>query len=121
MTQRAEAFIVDALRTPTGRRRGSLAQMHGADLGGAVLKALVERHDIPEDDYDDVIFGCVDTVGRSPETLPEPVGWQPASAMRFPAPLSIGNVGRLNNRCTLRRRRLCPARWTWLLPEAYRP
>jgi len=63
MTQRAEAFIVDALRTPTGRRRGSLAQMHGADLGGAVLKALVERHDIPEDDYDDVIFGCVDTVG----------------------------------------------------------
>ena len=33
MTQRAEAFIVDALRTPTGRRRGSLAQVHGADLG----------------------------------------------------------------------------------------
>mgnify|MGYP003337779769 CR=1 FL=1 len=63
MTQRAEAFIVDALRTPTGRRRGSLGQMHGADLGGAVLKALVDRHDIPEDDYDDVIFGCVDTVG----------------------------------------------------------
>ena len=63
MTQRAEAFIVDALRTPTGRRRGSLAQMHGADLGGSVLKALVDRHDIPEDDYDDVIFGCVDTVG----------------------------------------------------------
>ena len=63
MTQRAEAFIVDALRTPTGRRRGSLAQVHGADLGAGVLKALVARHDIPEDDYDDVIFGCVDTVG----------------------------------------------------------
>jgi len=63
MTQRAEAFIVDALRTPTGRRRGSLAQVHGADLGATVLKALVARHDIPEDDYDDVIFGCVDTVG----------------------------------------------------------
>ena len=63
MTQRAEAFIVDALRTPTGRRRGSLAQVHGADLGASVLKALVARHDIPEEDYDDVIFGCVDTVG----------------------------------------------------------
>ena len=63
MTQRAEAFIVDALRTPTGRRRGSLAQVHGADLGQSVLKALVARHDIPEEDYDDVIFGCVDTVG----------------------------------------------------------
>ena len=63
MTQRAEAFIVDALRTPTGRRRGSLAQVHGADLRATVLTAVVARHDIPEDDYDDVIFGCVDTVG----------------------------------------------------------
>ena len=63
MTQRAEAYIIDAIRTPTGRRRGSLAQVHGADLGASVLKALVARQDIPEDDYDDVIFGCVDTVG----------------------------------------------------------
>jgi len=37
--------------------------MHGADLGGAVLKALVERNSIPDSDYDDVIFGCVDTIG----------------------------------------------------------
>ena len=63
MTQRAEAYIIDAIRTPTGRRRGSLAQVHGADLGASVLKALVARQDIPEDHYDDVIFGCVDTVG----------------------------------------------------------
>jgi acetyl-CoA C-acetyltransferase len=63
MRQRAEAYIIDAIRTPTGRRRGSLAQVHGADLGASVLKALVTRQDIPEDDYDDVIFGCVDTVG----------------------------------------------------------
>ena len=57
------AYIVDAVRTPTGRRRGSLAQIHGADLGAVVLKALVERNGIPDVDYDDVIFGCVDTVG----------------------------------------------------------
>ena len=63
MTQRAEAYIIDAIRTPTGRRRGSLAQVHGADLGASVLKALVARQEIPEEDYDDVIFGCVDTVG----------------------------------------------------------
>ena len=63
MTQRAEAYIIDAIRTPTGRRRGSLAQVHGADLGASVLNALVARQDIPENDYDDVIFGCVDTVG----------------------------------------------------------
>jgi acetyl-CoA C-acetyltransferase len=59
----AEAYIVDALRTPTGRRRGGLAEMHPADLGGHVLKALVERNEVPADDYEDVIFGCVDTIG----------------------------------------------------------
>ena len=63
MAQRAEAYIVDAIRTPTGKRRGSLATVHGADLGGFILKALVDRHDIPDDEYDDVVFGCLDTIG----------------------------------------------------------
>ena len=59
----AEAFIVDALRSPTGRRKGSLARVHGADLGAHVIKAIVDRNDIPPAEYDDVIFGCVDTIG----------------------------------------------------------
>ncbi|MBR9830266.1 MAG: acetyl-CoA C-acetyltransferase [Oceanospirillales bacterium] len=59
----AEAYIVDALRTPTGRRKGGLSQVHAIDLGAHVLKALVERNAIPADEYDDVIFGCVDTIG----------------------------------------------------------
>lgn len=59
----AQAYIVDALRSPTGKRKGSLATVHGADLGAHVIKALVERNDIPAADYDDVIFGCVDTIG----------------------------------------------------------
>ena len=58
-----QAYIVDALRTPTGRRKGGLAHVHAADLGGFVLKTLVERNAIPADDYDDVVFGCVDTIG----------------------------------------------------------
>ena len=37
--------------------------MHGADLGAHVLKTLVERNGIPDDEYDDVMFGCVDTIG----------------------------------------------------------
>lgn len=53
----AQAYIVDALRSPTGKRKGSLATVHGADLGAHVIKALVERNDIPAADYDDVIFG----------------------------------------------------------------
>lgn len=57
------AYIVDALRTPTGKRKGSLAHVHGADLGAHALKALVARNAIPAEDYDDVIFGCLDAIG----------------------------------------------------------
>lgn len=59
----AEAYIVDALRSPTGKRKGGLSHVHAIDLGAHVLKSLVERNDVPSEDYDDVIFGCVDTVG----------------------------------------------------------
>jgi acetyl-CoA C-acetyltransferase len=58
-----EAYIVDALRTPTGKRKGALAHVHGADLGAHVIRALVDRNPIPAEDYDDVVFGCVDTIG----------------------------------------------------------
>ena len=58
-----QAYIVDALRSPTGRRKGGLAHVHAIDLGAHVLKALVERNQIPANEYDDVIFGCVDTIG----------------------------------------------------------
>ncbi len=59
----AEAYIVDALRSPTGKRKGGLSHVHAIDLGAHVLKALVARNPIPAHEYDDVIFGCVDTIG----------------------------------------------------------
>jgi len=59
----AEAYIVDAVRSPTGRRKGGLSDVHGADLGAHVLKTLVERNAIPDSEYDDVMFGCVDAIG----------------------------------------------------------
>jgi len=59
----AEAYIIDATRTPTGKRRGSLQDIHGADLAAHVIKDIVENNDIPQDEYDDVIFGCLDAVG----------------------------------------------------------
>lgn len=59
----ADAYIVDAVRSPTGRRKGGLAHMHGADLGAHVLRALVDRNGIPENDYEDVMFGCLDAIG----------------------------------------------------------
>ncbi|MEH6585310.1 MAG: acetyl-CoA C-acetyltransferase [Halioglobus sp.] len=59
----ADAYIVDAVRSPTGRRKGGLAHVHGADLGAHVLKTLVDRNGIPDNEYDDVMFGCVDAIG----------------------------------------------------------
>ncbi len=58
-----EAFIVGAVRTPVGRRGGGLAEVHPADLGAHVLSALVSRTGIDPAAVDDVIFGCVDTIG----------------------------------------------------------
>ncbi|AZK93594.1 MULTISPECIES: acetyl-CoA C-acetyltransferase [Streptomyces] len=59
----AEAYVVEAVRTPVGRRRGALAAVHPADLGAHVLTALVERSGIDPAAVDDVVFGCLDTVG----------------------------------------------------------
>ena len=59
----AQAYVVDAIRTPTGRRKGGLAHVHPADLGGHVLRHIVDRNKIPAEDYDDVVFGAIDTVG----------------------------------------------------------
>jgi acetyl-CoA C-acetyltransferase len=59
----AEAYIVDAVRTPVGRRGGGLSQVHPADLGAHSLRALVDRTGIDPSAVEDVVFGCVDTIG----------------------------------------------------------
>ncbi len=58
-----EAYIIDAVRTPIGRKKGSLAHLHPADLGGHPIKALVERTGIDAGAVDDVVWGCCDTIG----------------------------------------------------------
>jgi len=58
-----EAYVIDAVRTPVGKRGGSLSGQHPADLGAHVIKAVVERTGIDPEVVDDVIFGCVDTIG----------------------------------------------------------
>ena len=59
----AEAYIIDAVRTPVGRRGGGLSGVHPADLGAHVLKALMERAGVDPAAVEDVVFGCVDTIG----------------------------------------------------------
>jgi acetyl-CoA C-acetyltransferase len=58
-----EAYLVDAVRTPVGRRGGGIAGEHPADLGAHVLLALLDRVEIDPVVVDDVVFGCVDTIG----------------------------------------------------------
>jgi len=58
-----EAVIVEAVRTPVGKRNGGLSAMHAADLSALVLNALVERTGIDPAAVDDVVWGCVSQVG----------------------------------------------------------
>ncbi|MQS39230.1 acetyl-CoA C-acetyltransferase [Streptomyces katsurahamanus] len=58
-----EVYIVEAVRTPVGRRGGGLAAVHPADLGAHVLTALMERTGVDPAAVEDVVFGCLDTVG----------------------------------------------------------
>ncbi len=59
----AEAYIVEAVRTPVGRRGGGLSQVHPADLGAHAIGSLIERTGIDPGAVDDVVFGNVDSIG----------------------------------------------------------
>jgi acetyl-CoA C-acetyltransferase len=58
-----EAFIVDAVRAPVGRRGGGLAHIHPADLGAHSISNLIERTGVDPEAVDDVVFGNVDSIG----------------------------------------------------------
>jgi acetyl-CoA acyltransferase len=58
-----DAVIVDAVRTPLGRRNGALSDWHPADLAAETLKAIAERNSLDPVLVDDVIMGCVSQVG----------------------------------------------------------
>jgi acetyl-CoA acyltransferase len=62
--ERAEAFIVDAVRSPIGRRNGTLASLRADELAGQVLNALVERNGVDPAEVEDVQMGCVSQVGE---------------------------------------------------------
>ncbi|MBI4509784.1 MAG: acetyl-CoA C-acyltransferase [Deltaproteobacteria bacterium] len=58
------AYIVDAIRTPIGRYGGALAEVRADDLGGLVIRALLERVPVPREKIDDVVFGCANQAGE---------------------------------------------------------
>ena len=59
-----EALIIDAVRTPRGKRKGSLAGVHAVDLAAHVLDAALERTRVPPESVEDVVLGCVTQIGE---------------------------------------------------------
>jgi len=60
----SDAFIIDAVRTPRGKRKGSLAGIHAVDLAAHVLNAALERTGVPAERVEDVVLGCVTQIGE---------------------------------------------------------
>lgn len=65
----ADAYIVGAVRTATGKRKGRLSGIHPIDLGAAVIDELVDRTGVPTGAVDDVIFGVVSQIGAQAGNL----------------------------------------------------
>ena len=63
MTAPRDAFIVEAVRTPVGRRGGALSTVHPADLAAFTLNGMIERTGIDPEFVDDVILGCANQIG----------------------------------------------------------
>jgi len=60
----SDALIVDAVRSPIGKRNGTLSSIRGDELAGQVLNALVDRQDVDPAQVEDVQFGCVTQIGE---------------------------------------------------------
>ena len=58
-----EAYIIDTVRTPVGKRGGSLSAIHPADLGAITLNALMDRTGVDPGAVEDVVMGCLDAIG----------------------------------------------------------
>jgi acetyl-CoA acyltransferase len=74
-----DALIVDAVRSPIGKKNGSLASIRGDELAAQVLNGLVERHDLDPAEIEDVQLGCVTQIGEQGWNLgrmvPLVAGW----------------------------------------------
>ena len=63
MASTSTAYVIDAIRTPVGKRNGSLAGIHPIDLGVHAFRGIFERNDVDPAAVDDAIVGCVDAIG----------------------------------------------------------
>ena len=80
----ANAYIVGAVRTATGRKKGRLSRTHPIDMGAAVIDELVDRTGIPTDKVDDVVFGVVMQIGAQAGNLGRNVAMSSKLALEVP-------------------------------------
>lgn len=86
-----EAVIVDAIRTATGRRNGTLAKTHPVDLLVPVLQTLVERNGVNAAEVEDVVTGCVTMIGEQGGNI----GRQAVLAAGFPVEVPSYSMNRM--------------------------
>src|SRR3990167_2519226 len=86
----SSAYIVDSVRTPRGKRNGSLSLVHPIDLGAAPLKAIAARNPINPDLLDDVVYGCVSQRGEQDNVI----GREAVLAAGFPESVPGTTVNR---------------------------
>jgi acetyl-CoA acetyltransferase len=99
-----EAVIIDAVRTPGGKRNGKLSTWHPAALAAHVLDALVTRNGLAPALVDDVIMGCVLQVGEQSLNIARNAVLTGVGPSRCPPRRSIDNAVRASNACISRRR-----------------
>ena len=108
-----DAVIVEAVRTPVGKRSGGLSGVHPVDLSAHVLEALASRSGIDPAVVDDVVWGCVSQVGEQTFNIARnavlAAGWpETVTGSR-----STGSAGRASSRCTSRRPGWSRGSTTW--------
>src|SRR5438874_11380792 len=95
------ALIVDAVRSPIGRRHGALSKLRGDELAAQVLNALVARHDLDPGEVEDVQLGCVTQIGEQGwnigRMVPLVAGW-PESVCGTTADRQCGSAMQTNFR-----------------------
>ena len=114
-----DAVIVEAVRTPVGKRNGGLSGVHPVDLSAHVLEALAGRTGIDPAVVDDVIWGCVSQVGEQTFDIARSARARRGLAGDGPGRRrSTGSAGRRSSRCTSRRPGWSRGSTTWSSPAA---
>jgi acetyl-CoA acyltransferase len=85
-----EAWIIDAVRTPTGKKKGRLATIRGDELATIPVKAILQRNHVPAEQVEDLILGCVTPVGEQ--------GWNLGRQIALLADLPLSVTGTTINR-----------------------